>query len=276
MERLEAAMVKARAARQAALGRKVSGKAAAGLHGNPDPVLVDPLPGLQITPEIAKRQRLGAMLGTAHATPHDILRSRVVRLMAEGDGTHAYRRLAITSPTAQCGKTTVALNLALSLSRYGQLRLMLVDFDLRRPTLAKLLELRDPPEIAGLLQGGALKDHAFSCGENLALIPNARPVPQSAEVLQSAATFNRIAEIEEQWKPDLVLFDLPPMKGNDDTLGFLPHVDCALIVVAAEESTVSQIDRCEAEVRELTHVLGVVLNKCRYQDSNTDFEQGYY
>jgi protein-tyrosine kinase len=266
MERLEAAMVKARAARRLALTRRPEGAPAA-----PD-IDVTPLPPVQIGPELARRQRLGALLGPGPATPHDILRSRVVRQMTE----KGWHRLAVTSPTTQCGKSTLALNLALSLARYGQFRIMLWDFDLRRPALGKLLELREPPEIAGLLAGGRLAAHGFSFGTNLALIPNGLPMLQSAEVLQDAATLATIERIEDEWKPDIVIFDLPPMQGNDDALGFLPHADCALIVAAAEKTTLPQLDRCEAEVGQLTNVLGVVLNKCRYTDRNTGFEQQYY
>jgi protein-tyrosine kinase len=267
MERLEAAMVKARAARNLALTRRPD--AARG----PAPVIDGaPLPPLQIGPELARRQRLGALLGPGPATPHDILRSRVVRQMGE----KGWKRLAVTSPATQCGKSTLSLNLALSLARYGQFRILLWDFDLRRPALASLLELRDPPELSGLLRGGKLSDHAFSFGTNLAVVPNGMPMLQSAEVLQDAATLSLLDRIETEWKPDIVIFDLPPMQGNDDALGFLPHADCALIVAAAEQTTLPQIDRCEAEVGQLTNVLGVVLNKCRYTDRNTGFEQQYY
>ncbi len=267
MERLEAAMVKARAARAEALGRKPTpGPAPAVDFDGP------PLPPVELGPDLARRQRLTALLGQGPATPHDILRSRVVRQMGE----KGWKRVAVTSPTTKCGKSTVALNLALSLARYGQFRILLVDLDLRHPTLAKLLELRHPPEIAGLLQGGKLIDHAFSFGTNLALVPNGRAVARSAEILQDAATLASLDRIETEWKPDIVIFDLPPMQGNDDTLGFLPHADCALIVAAAETSTIPQIDRCEAEVGQLTNVLGLVLNKCRYTDRITGFEQSYY
>jgi Mrp family chromosome partitioning ATPase len=270
MERLEAAMKKARAARAEALSRQ---GASAGPEGMEGPELPGPaLPPLELSPALAKRQRLGALLGQGPATPHDILRSRVVRLMSE----KGWRRMGVTSPTTQCGKSTVSLNLALSLARYGQFRILMLDFDLRHPSMANLLELRHPPEIAGLLRGGKLVDHGFSFGTNLALVPNGIAMLRSAEILQEAATHERLAQIEAEWKPDIVIFDLPPLQGNDDTLGFLPHVDCALIVAAAEQSTLPQIDRCEAEVSQLTNVLGLVLNKCRYTDRITGFEQTYY
>ena len=273
MERLEAAMVKARAARQEALARA---KAQRG-DGAPE-VQTDQradlagLPALHLGPDLARRQRLGALLGQGPATPHDILRSRVVRQMGEA----GWKRLAVTSPTTKCGKSTVALNLALSLARYGQFRILLLDLDLRHPSIASLLELRDPPEITGLLRGGKLAAHGYSYGPNLAIVPNGLARIDSAEVLQDATTLAALDRLEADWRPDIVICDLPPMQGNDDTLGFLPHVDCALIGAAAETTTVPQLDRCEAEAAQLTNVLGVVLNKCRYTDRNTGFDQNYY
>ena len=50
----------------------------------------------------------------------------------------------------------------------------------------------------------------------------------------------------------------------DDVLAFLPNVDCALLVLAAEESPVAEADICEYELAQRTNVLGTVLNKCRY------------
>ncbi|MCW1920772.1 P-loop NTPase [Rhodobacter sp. KR11] len=282
MERLEAAMVKARAARQEALERARAAKGGAkGVEGE-GPEVADQngdqradlaaLPPVILSPDLARRQRLGALLGQGPATPHDILRSRVVRQMGE----KGWKRLAVTSPTTKCGKSTLALNLALSLARYGQFRILLLDLDLRHPSLASLLELRDPPEITGLLRGGKLARHGYSYGPNLALVPNGLARIDSAELLQDATTLAALDRLEAEWRPDIVICDLPPMQGNDDTLGFLPHVDCALIVAAAEMTTLPQLDRCESEVGQLTNVLGVVLNKCRYTDRNTGFDQSYY
>lgn len=294
MERLEAAMAKARAARGARLGGRSEG-AGEGLGGaglevtgvsglrrqapkgaareaeaRPD---LSVLPSLEITPALARRKRLNALLGPEFSTPYDILRSRVVRQMKEA----GWKRLAVTSPTTQCGKSTISLNLALSLARYGQFRILLMDFDLRRPTMASLLDLRDAPDITGLLRGGGrLRDHAYRYGSNLAICPNRAAVQASAELLQSETVLATLDRLEAEWQPDFMIFDTPPMQGNDDNLGFLPQVDCALVVAAAGSTSLAQVDRTEEEVSQLTNVLGVVLNKCRYTDRNTGFDQSYY
>jgi Mrp family chromosome partitioning ATPase len=293
MERLEAAMAKARAARRQVTGADPAGEAAGETAGEtaraPRRPATGPaarpsaapgsgdwlaLPEIDIPPALARRKRLNAILGPEFSAPFDILRSRVVRQMQE----EGWTRVAVTSPTTQCGKSTISLNLALSLARYGQLRIVLMDFDLRRPSIASMLDRqRTAPNITDLLLGGAEFGRlAVRHGPNLAICTNRTAVPQSAEVLQSEATAAVLDRIEAEWQPDIMIFDTPPMRGNDDNLGFLGRMDCALIVAAAGSSTLPQIDRCEQEVSNLTNVLGTVLNKCRYPDNTTGFDNSYY
>ncbi|MGV8988696.1 MAG: CpsD/CapB family tyrosine-protein kinase [Cypionkella sp.] len=280
MERLEAAMVKARAARNRGSDASLPGSDPQGAPGQQAAASAPgsgnwlALPEIDIPPQLARRKRLNAILGAEFSSPFDILRSRVVRQMQEA----GWKRLAVTSPTTQCGKSTISLNLALSLARYGQLRIVLMDFDLRRPAIATMLDRqRAAPSIVDLLRGGAqFGDLAVRYGPNLAICSNRTAVSQSAELLQNEETAAVLDRIEAEWQPDIMIFDTPPMRGNDDNLGFLGRMDCALIVAAAGSSTLPQIDRSEREVGHLTNVLGTVLNKCRYPDSTTGFDHSYY
>jgi protein-tyrosine kinase len=271
MERLEAAMAKARAARVRPDGGTPEvrpGKVPALKKGD-----WLSLPEIEIPVQLARRKRLTAILGAEFSSPFDILRTRVVRQMqAKG-----WTRLAVTSPTTKCGKSTVSMNLALSMARYGQLRILLMDFDLRHPSIAGMLEQQRAPILSDLLRdGGHFATQAVRVGANLAICANRTPVASPAERLQSQETAATLDRIAAEWQPDIILFDTPPMRGNDDNLGFLAQVDCALIVAAAESSTLPQIDRCEREVGELTDVLGTVLNKCRYPDRTSGFDDTYY
>ena len=63
---------------------------------------------------------------------------------------------------------------------------------------------------------------------------------------------------------------------SDDNIGFLPNTDCAILVNAAESTTMQQLDNCEKELAELTNVLGVVLNKCRFNDGPAAYDGEYY
>lgn len=230
------------------------------------------LQAIVLPPQLAPRRRLGALMGPEHAAPYDLLRTRVLRQMTEAKWT----RLAITSPNKGCGKSTVALNLALSLARQPDLRVILMDFDLRRPALARMLNHSRPDSMALLLEGGIdFADHAVRFGANLAIGLNHQGIRHSSELLQSARTAEILEAIEARWKPDVMLFDMPPLQGNDDSLGFLGRVDAALLVAAAGSTALAQIDTCEKELATVTNVLGVVLNKCRYLGSEPGYDAYY-
>ena len=289
MERLEAAMAKARAARgEAAVGEVRAGEArggdkaaftrAASARSAASAAAFGPgdwssLPVLDIPLRQAKARRINALMGAEFASQYDILRSRVLRQMTENNWT----RLAVTSPRAKSGKSTISLNLALSLARSSDQRIILMDFDLRHPSLASLLGVKKGPEIAGLFHPSVFfKDYAIRHGSNLAICTNRSPVKNSAELLQGRSTKDMLDRIEEEWQPDIMIFDTPPMLGNDDNLGFFAHIDCALIVAGAGSDTIAQIDRCEQEVSGLTNVLGTVLNKCQFPDKTSGFDDAYY
>ena len=79
------------------------------------------------------RNRIMTMKAGTQATPFDILRTKVQLMMRKNGWT----RLAITSPTPGCGKTTMACNLALGMTRQQDMRTVLVECDLRRPSIAE-------------------------------------------------------------------------------------------------------------------------------------------
>ena len=121
--------------------------------------------------------------------------------------------------------------------------------------------------------GLAMRAHAEQrYGESLAIGTNATPVYGSSELLLNSATVQGVAALKAAFQPDVILYDMPPMLQSDDTMAFLPHVDCVLLVAAAEKSRLDEVDKCEQELAEQTNVLGVVLNKCRY----TGADYGYY
>jgi Mrp family chromosome partitioning ATPase len=196
----------------------------------------------------------------AHA-PFDMMRTRVLQMMRQNSWTS----VAITSPTASCGTSLVALNLAFSLAHQQDCRTLLVDFSLKQPDIGNMLGVKAPASMEEFLKGNVpIHDIFLRYGDNLAIAPNHQPVEFSAELLQSLETANVLQELQQRMGPDIILFDMPPMLSSDDVTAFLPSVDCAILVAAAEYSTADEIDRCERYLSERTNMLGVVLNKCRY------------
>jgi Mrp family chromosome partitioning ATPase len=93
--------------------------------------------------------------------------------------------------------------------------------------------------------------------------------------MANSAMKRTIEDIEAAYSPDILMFDMPPMLVTDDNLAFFDKVDCALLVAAAESTTVQQVDICERDLATQTSLLGVILNKCRYMDTSGYDYTGY-
>ncbi|RVE84313.1 CpsD/CapB family tyrosine-protein kinase [Sinorhizobium meliloti] len=230
--------------------------------GGGSEIIWERLPLLQTDPRHIVRSRI---VTTTRPSParaaFDMIRTKLLQEFTQNNWTTA----AITSPTASCGKTVVALNLAFSLANQKECRTVLVDLDLKRPQIANTLGIEAPQSIERFLQGEIeIGDVFLRHGNNLAIGANRQSVSFSAELLQSRETVRVLEEMRQRMSPHVILFDMPPMLSNDDVLAFLPNVDCAILVAAAEQSTLDEVDVCEQELSERTNVLGVVLNKCRF------------
>ena len=191
----------------------------------------------------------------------DILRTKLLVQMRQ----NGWRRLAITSPTPNSGKTTVACNLALGLGRQSDMRSILMDFDLRNPSVSSFFDTTPPHDIGDLLSRKvSFEEQALPFGDNVLVSMTSRPENDPSRLLLAEETSAVIEEIERVYAPDLIIFDLPSVLVNDDTRAFLKNVDCALIVTRANTTRYTQLDTCEREVAEQTNVLGVVLNAYPY------------
>jgi protein-tyrosine kinase len=173
--------------------------------------------------------------------------------------------LGVTSPTAGCGKTTVALNLAFSLARRPGLRTLLVDLDFHRPTVAARLGLAPAGSMADAIRGErSMEESVVRVGEGLAIGANAAPDRGASGLLLGRRAADWVKDLKRRFRPDLILYDLPPVLVDDGVVAFSPHLDAVLITAAAEESRCDEVGHCEAELSGHCQVLGVVLNKCRY------------
>lgn len=274
MEKLEAALAKARELRQGALGGSETSpvKTPAGQQVR-SPSDWAALPEVSLPEGQAQRYRITALSGGRDAAPYDMLRSRIIRMMKD----KGWSRLAVTSPEAGCGKSTVSLNLALSLARQKDLKVLLLDLDFRRPSLHRTLGYDPDKSLHEYLEGTAeFEQCAVRMGGNLIVALNLSSSRRPSELLQSQSTRDALDAVERRWRPDIVIFDMSPMLASDDNVGFLGNADCALLIAAAESTTLPNIDICEKEIAQLTNVLGVVLNKCRYADDSVGYDYGSY
>lgn len=204
----------------------------------------------------------------------DLLRTRMLQQAKQNN----WRRIAIVSPHSGCGKTTTTSNLAFSLARQTDMRTIVFDFDLRRHGLSSLLRQKPKHGMADVLEGKVpFAEHGLRFGENVIFGFNRGSIKNASEVLQSSKAQQVIDGIQADFEPNIMLFDLPPLMASDDNFGFLQYMDAALILAAAEKTTMSQIDVAERQVAELTSVMGIVLNRCRYTTGGAyGHEYNYY
>jgi Mrp family chromosome partitioning ATPase len=218
-----------------------------------------------------RRNRVVAADGGRPAMDFDVIRTRMMQVMA----ANGWKRVAITSPTAACGKSTMVMNLAYSLSRHRDHRTMVLEMDMRKPSLSRAMQIPGEHQFSRVLEGRApFEDHAVRVNDNLIFATNVNAVAGSAELLQSPGTAAVLDDLTARYAPDMILFDMPPMLTGDDTMAFLSRVDCVLLLAAAEETSIKQIDKCERDIASQTTVMGVILNKCRYMDRDNAYD--YY
>lgn len=201
------------------------------------------------------------------AVAFDILRTRLLHGLAEKN----WRRIAVTSPTHGCGKSFVAANLALSLSRRPSSRTVLVDLDLRHPEIAHLLGIQEDRPLSEYLSGEQpLESNFRRYGRTLALGLNGVAIERASETLHDPATFAALADIIDQLDPEVILYDLPPVLVSDDVLAMAPSVDAVLLVTDGTKSAPDEIRAAEKMLAGRIPLLGVVLNRAQ------DFSAGRY
>ncbi|WP_171236717.1 CpsD/CapB family tyrosine-protein kinase [Ruegeria sp. HKCCA6837] len=231
------------------------------------------LPEISIEPRLISRNRLMSYSGGPDATSYDMLRTKMLQQII----SNGWRRVALTSPYSGCGKSTAAANLAFSLGRQEDLRTIVIDFDMRRRGLAEILKQSGSHSMADVIKGKVpFHEHALRHGNNVIFGLNYTSTRNPAEILQSRKTIEFLEWLEAEYKPDIILFDTPPLMASDDSQGFLRNVDCALLLAAADETSIDHIDVAERQLAELTNVMGIVLNKCRYISGTFGYEYGSY
>ncbi len=198
----------------------------------------------------------------------DVLRTQVLQKMDE----NGWRTIAITSPSLESGKTLVSINLALSIAQQSQRTALLVDFDLRRPSVAGVLGLSQPVSLNEVLSGDVDVSQAMvSPGiERLVVLPTNRGMPRASELLSSPNVANLIGELRQRYDDRIVLFDLPPVLVADDVMAVLPHIDCVLMVVGNGVSSKAEVEEAMNRVAK-ANLIGVVLNK-----DTAPAQQDYY
>jgi Mrp family chromosome partitioning ATPase len=196
--------------------------------------------------------------GSAAADKFDMLRTQIFQEM----NAKGWRTLGITSPMPRCGKTTVAINLCVSMAKACRKDVVLVDLDLRNPTVANYLGIESTPDLSDILDGRiSFRGPLVNSGvPRLLIIPNKKTYLNSSEALASPEAIALAQNLKAVDDFQIVVFDLPPALPTDDTLAFLPNVDCILVVLADGTTTKQELADTQQLLKH-TNLLGFVLNQ---------------
>ncbi len=241
-------------------------------HGLPAP-LSDPwhlMRSVEVTGLAQRHKRLPLVdffRTSPSARAFDLLRTRLLHTLRE----HGWKRVAICGPTAGCGASFTAANLALSLSRVSGSRTVLMDLNLRSPGIAQAMGLERAAlytgDMRGFLRGDIrLEDHLLAASDSLALGLSNAICSDASELLHETRSAATLDDMMQRTRADVALFDLPPVLENDDVAAFLPQVDGVLLVSDGQQTTAAHLKACEGLLAGHTELLGVVLNRSRAGD----------
>jgi Mrp family chromosome partitioning ATPase len=201
------------------------------------------------------------------ASAFRMLRTQVLQRMdAQG-----YRSLAIFSPTDGDGKTTTAINLAVSLANDRHHTVLLVDFDFKRPTIAEKLGISTEFGVDDVLSSKASIEDCLCHPEGfdrLIVLPARGKLMHSSEILAGPRSRELVAELRARYPERIVVYDLPPVLSADDALAFAPLIECGLVVAAEARTRRTDLVRT-IELLNKTPLVGTVLNR------SADTPRGY-
>ncbi|MBI4341869.1 MAG: CpsD/CapB family tyrosine-protein kinase [Candidatus Omnitrophica bacterium] len=180
--------------------------------------------------------------------------------------------VVITSAVHGEGKTVTAINLALTLSRQENLKVVLVDADMRKGSIHKWLGLTDRSEGLStvLARGGELNGELVTLKDpNLTILPTGPYPEHPAELLESSHMKRLLATLKTQF--DVVIIDAPPVLPVADPGILAAHADGVLLVVRAGRTQRKTVTQAQALLDQMkANVLGCVLTHVEY------YLPGYY
>ncbi|MEZ4600271.1 MAG: XrtA-associated tyrosine autokinase [Syntrophotaleaceae bacterium] len=274
MSRIEKAIEKATLLRK-------NGSEAEKEHTAPSPVLEMPVsPAMALRahgepPEVKPLAPKNPLLvinhesGSGTAEEYRKLKSIIIELTRQNTFKNT---LLITSPLPAAGKTITSLNLALTMAREYDHTVLLVDADLRKPSVHKYFGIS--PEkglVQCLTEGCPLETALIRTGiGKLVLLPAGGTVDDPAELLGSNRMRNLVAELKSRYPDRYVIFDTTPVLpfAEASTLGHL--MDGILMIVRERKTRPSELKQA-LELIKSDNLLGLV-----YNDTDTSQKIGYY
>jgi protein-tyrosine kinase len=249
---------RAEAEAEAAANAEITGSDPLGLADT----IVYKHPVITLDAERRERERLlspgaGGPLGG----PYKMLRTQVMRRLAELNAN----TLAVMSAFNGDGKTLTAINLAIAIAADLNHTALLIDLDLRNPSIHRRLGFEPKVGIEDCLMEHRPVFQAMvklAGYDRLTVMPARARVEHSSELIAALRMGELMQELRQRYFNRVLIFDLPPVLLADDALAFSKHVQAGLFVVAEGKTSREGVTRSISLLSRLP-IVGTVLNRSR-------------
>lgn len=185
--------------------------------------------------------------------------------------------IGVTSSVRGEGKSTTAVNLSYVLAENGK-KVLLIDGDLRIPSIAKKMGIESAPGLTNLLmrfESRQLVSFQSSILENWYIIPAGNIPPNPSELLGSAKMEKLLENLSEEF--DYIIIDLPPVNIVSDALAISRYITGMILVVREEYTEKKELEACSRQL-ELSNVkvLGCVMNGAKTGSGSYGKYRRYY
>lgn len=170
-----------------------------------------------------------------------------------------YKIIMVTSSEPGEGKSTIAGNLALSFAQDGK-RVLLIDCDLRKPSLHKKFKISNLVGLSDVLIGKEdLKTALHRYNENLVVLTSGKLPPNPSEMLSSKAMSNLLEELKNVF--DYIILDTPPVQAVTDSQILSTKADGTILVIRAEKTKKDSVQNALGLLKKVNaNIIGTVLN----------------
>ncbi len=259
------------------------------LTGSPDPIAVGSADLLQNTAVSSQRVELNleALTESGIVTPNTprshiadefrvVKRPLISNAMAKGAAKLNHGNLImITSAMSGEGKSFTAVNLAMSIAAELDHTVMLVDADVARPSVLRMLGLPASPGLLDLLEGKADMSSVLlrTNVDKLSILPSGTPHPRATELLASEAMRLLLADISQRYADRIVIFDSPPLILTTEARVLATQMGQVVMVVQANKTLQADVQHALSTI-EACPVKMMLLNQLR-SDAKSGYGYGY-
>jgi len=187
-----------------------------------------------------------------------LLRTNILKQLRDNN----WNSFGITSPTKDAGKSMVAVNLAIAMAMEVNQTVLLIDMDLRNPTVDWYFDIPIKNGLKDyLMYDKPLSDILINPGiDRLVILPGRSHIEGSSEILSGPKMQNLVHEIKNRYKSRIIIFDVPPILAGADVLASMDYFDAMLLVVEDGANNPNEIQKA-LKILSHTNLLGTILNK---------------